>query len=86
MDNRFIFLYCDISELWGHRDQNRTRESKDRDKQGRSLVGKTAKQSEAVIWSEIISSEVGEGAVKKSRYCVYRTRTVNRHRWVRRES
>ena len=19
MDNRWIFLYCDISELWGHR-------------------------------------------------------------------
>ena len=32
------------------------------------------------------SSEAhGQGA-EKSRYCVYGTRTVNRHRWMRRES
>ena len=32
------------------------------------------------------SSEVREPCVKKSRYCLYRTRTVNRHRWMRRGS
>ena len=32
------------------------------------------------------SSEEQEGAVEKSRYCLYLTRTVNRHRWMRRES
>ena len=30
------------------------------------------------------SSEVREPCVKKSRYCLYRTRTVNRHRWMER--
>ena len=33
-----------------------------------------------------ISSEEQEGAVEKSRYCLHLTRTVNRHRWMRRES
>ena len=32
------------------------------------------------------SSEEQEGAVEKSRYGLYLTRTVNRHRWMRRES
>ena len=32
------------------------------------------------------SSEVRIHAVKKSRYCAICTRTVNRHRWMRRES
>ena len=32
------------------------------------------------------SSEEQEGAVEKSRYCFYLTRTVNRHTWMRRES
>ena len=32
------------------------------------------------------SREVCELAAKKSRYCLQDTRTVNRHRWMRRES
>ena len=32
------------------------------------------------------SREAGELTAKKSRYCFICTRTVNRHRWVRRES
>ena len=32
------------------------------------------------------SSEEQEGAVEKSRYCLHVTRTLNRHRWMRRES
>ena len=32
------------------------------------------------------SREAGELAAKKSRYCFIQARTVNRHRWMRRES
>ena len=32
------------------------------------------------------SSEACQPCAKKSRYCIYDTRTVNRHRWMRRES
>ena len=53
MDSRFIFLHCVRSELWGHRDRSRTRESKNRAKRGRSAEGKSAAQSEDVMGSEI---------------------------------
>ena len=32
------------------------------------------------------SREAGEGTAEKSRYSCIRARTVNRHRWMRRES
>ena len=32
------------------------------------------------------SSEVPGGTVEKSRYCLQSARTVDRHRWMRRES
>ena len=35
---------------------------------------------------EVFYKELDEPCVKKSRYRLYRTRTVNRHRWMRRES
>ena len=66
--------------------ESMSRERKDRYKRGRSKAGKSALQSEDVMCSEVISSEAGELAVRKSRYCDTHTRTVNRHRWMRRES
>ena len=63
-----------------------SRERKNRCKRGRRMAGKSAMQTEDVMRSELISSEAGELAAGKSRYSVYCTRTVNRHRWMRRES
>ena len=48
-------------------------------------VGKTASGIESVIGSEK-SSEACEPSAEKSRYCFVCARTVNRHRWMRRES
>ena len=50
------------------------------------MVSKSAMQAKDVMRSEDYSSEVCGVAVEKSRYCVLTTRTVNRHRWMRRES
>ena len=85
MDNRWRFLYCDMTELWGHVQ----RAEAGNGKPGASEVpgglanppfnGKTRRVPKK-------SREVRELCVKKSRYCSYRTRTVNRHRWMRRES
>ncbi len=63
-----------------------TREWEDRGKRGRSAVGKSAVQSEDVTRSELKVAKYAIPAAKKSRYCVIRARTVNRHRWMRRES
>ena len=70
----------------GTQTESLSREWKNRSKRGRSVLGKSGTQSEDVMGSETISSEAGELAVRKSRYCVHCTRTVNRHRWMRRES
>ena len=70
----------------GTQTESLSREWKNRSKRGRSVIGKSVTQSEDVNGSETISSEAGELAVRKSRYCVHCTRTVNRHRWMRRES
>ena len=79
------FQYHIKTELWGHRREMGARN------------GKTG-ASEVAVWEANPpckakalrgpnkSREVGIGAVKKSRYCVIRARTVNRHRWMRRES
>ena len=86
MDNRWRFLYHKSSELWGHR----------------RIVqpgnGKTG-ASEVGAWKEKLPGESRRRdaertkvakcmipAVEKSRYCVTYARTVNRHRWMRRES
>lgn len=58
----------------GTQTESQSREWKDRSKRGRSALGKSGAQSEDVMGSELISSEAGELAVEKSRYCVYCTR------------
>ena len=85
MDNRWRFLYCGMTELWGHVQ----RAGAGNGKPGASgvpgreanppLNGKTRRGPKS-------SREARELCVKKSRYCLYRTRTVNRHRWMRRGS
>ena len=85
MDIRWRFLYCGITELWGHVQKAGAGNGKP----GASEVpdtlanpcanGKTRRGPKE-------SREARELCVKKSRYCLYRTRTVNRHRWIRRES
>ena len=49
------------------------------------LVGKTASESK-MRKERNLSSEENGPCVEKSRYCVTKARTVNRHRWMRRES
>ena len=48
-------------------------------------VGKTAGESK-VLKDRNFSREEDGTCVEKSRYCVLTARTVNRHRWMRRES
>ena len=84
MDNR-RFLYCGMTELWGHIRKAEAGNGKP-GKQGTNRLGKSGQQWEARCGAKT-SSEVHEPCIKKrSRYCLYRTRTVNRHRWMRRES
>ena len=49
------------------------------------LVGKTASESKTRK-DRNKSREENGACVEKSRYCVIKARTVNRHRWMRRES
>ena len=85
MDNRLKFLYCRISELWGHRGKGRAGNEKTGASGGGARLEKLSGNPEP-LGGPKRSREASEPAVKKSRYCVSDTRTVNRHRWMRRES
>ncbi len=85
MDNRWKFLYYDITELWGHGRKAWARKGKT------CTSGVGVHQANPVCNPNPLrgakrSSEAREPAVEKSRYRLYHTRTVNRHRWMRRES
>ena len=86
MDNRLKFLYHVSSELWGHR---RTAHPGNGNT-GASEVGvRKEKPPYKIRRRDAERTEVAKHpipAAKKSRYCVARARTVNRHRWMRRES
>ena len=86
MDNRLRFLYCGMKEMWGHGQKAWAGNGKT----GASEVGareaNPSCESRRRDAERKKSSEAGRLAVKKSRYKSYRTRTVNRHRWMRRES
>ena len=85
MDNRLKFLYYDDTELWGRRK---------RALPGMEIPGQAGQEPWRQIRMAIRgrdvyrtkSREVCELSAEKSRYCYQRTRTVNRHRWMRRES
>ena len=85
MDNRWKFLYCHISELWGRRGKGRAGNEKTGASGGGVGLEKLSGNPEPLSGPKR-SREASEPAAKKSRYCVYGTRTVNRHRWMRRES
>ena len=76
---------CSIRTVGTQKDST-TREWKDRGKRGRGMEGKPAIQPEGVKRSEKGVAKCVNPAAKKSRYCVQHARTVNRHRWKRRES
>ena len=86
MDNRLRFLYCSVTELRGHGGEAGAGDGEP----GASGAGEGQEnpslQSETVTRSETYSSEAGRPAVEKSRYGSCCTRTVNRHRWMGRES
>ena len=85
MDNRWRFLYYVSSELWGRKREARAGE----ERPGTSEVGegleKPSFQPKDVMWTEKSREACGPSA-EKSRYSVAHTRTVNRHRWMRRGS
>ncbi len=85
MDNRLKFLYRVLSELWGHRTEAKPGNEKTGASAGLVRLENPFNNRKALSVPNK-SREVGIGAVKKSRYCVIRARTVNRHRWMRRES
>ncbi len=85
MDNRWRFLYCCMTELWGRMQ----RAWAGRGKTGASEVGEGKANppfNPKTRRGANYSSEARKLCAKKSRYCSYSTRTVNRHRWMRRES
>ena len=79
------FLYYGMSELWGHRRKGRAGNEKTGASEVRAKLANPLSDLKALCGPKI-SREALKPAVKKSRYCAYHTRTVNRHRWMRRES
>ena len=86
MDNRFRFLYSMASEMWGHRREARAGNGETGASAAAAWEENPPWEGEGVKRSEHKGSEACREAVGKSRYRVPWTRTVNRHRWMRRES
>ncbi len=85
MDNRFRFLYPVYTELWGRGEITRAGRGKPGAAAGlggRQIPLRKAGRKR----TERKGREAGEGTAEKSRYSCIRARTVNRHRWMRRES
>ena len=86
MDDRLIFLYCDMTELWGHARKAEAGNGKP------GASGGVAGLENPSCIRQRRDAERNEVAkmrplpVEKSRYSVARARTVNRHRWMRRGS
>ena len=86
MDNRLRFLYPAASEMWGHRHKAGAGSGKPGASAGAVREANPPHEGGGVKRSEEWSSEACGVAVRKSRYRVPRARTVNRHRWIGRES
>ena len=85
MDNRLIFLYPVYTELWGRGVISGA--GRGDPVQGEGCTGgKSPVISPTLMRTEHKGREAGEEAAEKSRYSCMRARTVNRHRWMRRES
>ena len=85
MDNRLIFLYCIMTELWGRMCKAWAGTGKTGASAGG--IGEANPPVKPVALSGAKRSSEARGAcAEKSRYCSCCTRTVNRHRWMRRRS
>ncbi len=79
------FLYCGMTEPVGTRkkaeagNEARCKQDTRVERQIRRTMGSCEAERNKV-------AEVVSHASRKAAYCLYRTRTVNRHRWMRRES
>ena len=75
-----------INRTVGTQRERVSREWKNRSKAGNGHVGKSAWRNVKSRKGAKKSSEAHKPAVEKSHYSFTKTRTVNRHRWMRRES
>ena len=60
MDNRLIFLYYDMTEMWGHGRIMKAGNGKTGSSTKLYLIGKSVRNRRSVTRSEIYSSEVHE--------------------------
>ena len=82
MDNRWKFLYCGMTELWGH-----VKESGSRMESPVQAGYQPLRQIRVAMGSrDAERNKVAKSvshASRKAAIVLYRTRTVNRHRWMR---
>ena len=86
MDNRLRFLYCSMTELWGRMRGACDGSGKPGASGGGARLEKPPGITQRRYAERTVSSEACSARAEKSRYCSYCTRTVNRHRWMGRES
>ena len=86
MDNRLRFLYCGMTELRGRIGVAWAGNGKPGASAGGGGEEKPPTRTQWRDAQRRKSSEACKAGAEKSRYCSYRTRTVNRHRWMGRES
>ena len=85
MDNRWRFLYCMVTELWGRM----WGAGAGKGEPGTSAAGvmqANPHHEPRALRGPKESREARSTCAEKSRYRLPCTRTVNRHRWMRRES
>ena len=81
MDSRLKFLHRGTTELWGRRREARP----GTENPGQAQEERERKNPPAIRRRDAdrtMSREECGPAAKKSRYCLYRARTANRHRWA----
>ena len=86
MDNRRRFLYCVAAELWGRMRKPRAGSGKPGARRGGRGEANPPAEARCSDAERSRSSEARGARAEKSRYRPPRTRTVNRHRWMGRES
>ena len=86
MDNRLKFLYPVVPEMWGRGHKRHAGKGKTGASAGAMQEEKPLHTGGGVKRSKHKGSEVPGVPAGKSRYGVPRARTVNRHRWMGRES
>ena len=85
MDNRWRFLYCSVTEMWGRMEEAWAGKGKT----GASGIGEGPEKpsfNPKTLSGANESSEARGCCAEKSRYRSQSTRTENRHRWMGRES